>query len=187
MKIMNENYINESIRVFAEKCYNDANCKYGKNENYMFHVNMVVDAVLKFRYIFINECDIYPTVSAGLLHDAIEDAKQSVNDISAVTGKDVANLVLAVTDTPAANRLMKHLLTMHRTVGDYRAIILKMCDMYANATYSKSQGSSMYNKYVKEYAYRKAIFKMALDWYKDSLNQNELEKFWLELDIIHSY
>lgn len=82
---------------------------------------------------------------------------------------------------------MKHLLTMGKTVQDYRAIILKMCDIYANAKYSKEHGSSMYKKYVKEYQYRRPIFKMALEWYKDNLVQEELDMLWKELDEIHGF
>lgn len=183
-----EFYINKSIESFAEKCYNNANCKYGENNgSYMLHVNMVVDVVLKHKYVFISCTDIHATVSAAFLHDTIEDAKQSCNDITAVAGKDVADIVLCVTDTPANNRLMKHLLTMHRTVSDYRAIILKMCDMHANASYSKEHGSSMYRKYVIEYAYRRPIFQIALGWYKNQLNQMELDLFWKELDEIHNF
>jgi hypothetical protein len=74
---------------------------------------------------------------------------------------------------------------MPKTVRDYRAIILKMCDMHANASFSKSSGSSMYKKYVREYRYRKPIFQMALEWYTDKLNQEVLQQFWNELDELH--
>jgi (p)ppGpp synthase/HD superfamily hydrolase len=190
MKIMNEkfknlNYIDDTIRKYAEKCYADANCTYGGG-SYMIHINMVVDAVHEFRMVFINTIDIDLTVSAAFLHDAEEDARKTYNDIMAVAGKKVADIVLAVTDVPAENRLLRHLLTMPKTVKDYRAIILKMCDMYANASYSKEHGSSMYEKYVEEYAYRKPIFKKALTWYKCELNEIELDRFWIALDEVHN-
>lgn len=69
---------------------------------------------------------------------------------------------------------------------DYRAIILKMCDILSNATYSKAHGSSMYKKYVEEYSYRKPIFKKALSWYKDDLDAHELDLLWKELDEVHT-
>ena len=71
---------------------------------------------------------------------------------------------------------MKHLLTMGKTVEDYRAIILKMADIWSNATYSKTSGSSMYGKYVDEYQYRKPIFQMGLKWYREFLNQEILKE-----------
>jgi (p)ppGpp synthase/HD superfamily hydrolase len=173
----------EKIKGFAQKIYNDANCEYNGG-NYFIHINMVKDIFNSHVLIYKNKLDIEPTIGAIFLHDGIEDAKLTYNNICEVCGKDVADIVLAVTDVPAENRLMRHLLTMPKTVKDYRAIILKMCDIYANAQYSKEHGSSMYKKYVEEYEYRKPIFKKALTWYKDNLNMDEVEKLWVILDYI---
>ena len=174
----------EKIEKYAEKCYADANCKYGDG-TYMIHIRMVVDFVLSHAGVFKGLDDASYTIGGAFCHDLMEDAKQTHNDIRKIAGKEIADIALSVTDVPAENRLMKHLLTMGKTVRDYRAIILKMADMYCNASYSKKTGSSMYAKYVAEYAYRKPIFKMALTWYVDDLNQPELEKLWKELDEIH--
>lgn len=180
------------IRSYAQDCYDKSNCEYGDGNNYFVHINMVYNIVHVHKLIFIdndenNESDFTITLAGALCHDLMEDAKQSYNDIKFVAGKDVADIVLAVTDVPADNRLMKHLLTMHKTVKDYRAIILKMADILANATYSKLQGSSMYNKYVAEYAYRRPIFKMALMWHKDSIDMHFVEQLWDKLDEVHGY
>lgn len=175
----------EKIRNYAKQCYDDANCKYDGN-NYFVHIQMVYDIVETHKDIFKFKEDIDNTLGASITHDLLEDTKESFNDITRVCGIDVANITLAVTDVPADNRLMKHLLTMHKTVKDYRAIILKMCDILANATYSKTNGSSMYKKYVAEYAYRKPIFQLALTWYKEYLNQDELDILWKKLDEIHN-
>lgn len=173
------------IEKYAEKCYADANCKYGEG-SYMTHIRMVLDFVSIHNAVFKNYRKFVETCGAAFCHDLMEDAKQTYNNICDVAGKDVADITLGVTDVPAENRLMKHLLTMGKTVRDYRAIILKMADMYSNAKYSKTSGSSMYLKYVAEYRYRKPIFEMALAWYKDDLDQNELQKIWKELDEIHN-
>jgi (p)ppGpp synthase/HD superfamily hydrolase len=175
------------IEVYAEKCYADANCTYGDNGgSYMIHIRMVVDFLYKHGNVFKTAGDTINTIGASFAHDLIEDAKQTYNDIKKIGGKDVADITLGVTDVPAENRLMKHLLTMGKTVRDYRAIILKLADIYANTSYSKKEGSSMYEKYVEEYSYRKAIFKKALSWYKDDINQFELIDIWNELDEINT-
>jgi (p)ppGpp synthase/HD superfamily hydrolase len=178
----------KKIEAYAEKCYADANCVYGEEENksYMLHIRMVVDFLIVHKAIFTSLKDSINTVGAAYCHDLIEDAKQTYNDINKIAGKDVADITLGVTDVPAENRLMKHLLTMGKTVRDYRAIILKLADIYCNTFYSKGSGSSMYKKYVEEYPYRKAIFKKALAWYKDDINQEELDKIWVELDEINT-
>ena len=93
----------------------------------------------------------------------------------------------ADTDVHEENRLLRHLFTMGKTVKNYRAIIVKMADMRANATYSKENGSSMYKTYVAEYLYRRPIFKKALMWYKEYLDAEVLAEFWKELDEIHGY
>ncbi|RPI81265.1 MAG: hypothetical protein EHM34_08870 [Nitrosopumilales archaeon] len=172
------------IYAYANKAYNDANCTYGDG-SYMIHINMVMQQFNRISAVFKKPADIDVTLGAVPCHDLIEDAKQTHNDICKVCGKDVADVTLAVTDVPAENRLLRHLLTMPKTVRDYRAIILKMCDMHANASFSKANGSSMYRKYVREYQYRKPIFQMALEWYVDELNLDVLQEFWNELDELH--
>lgn len=186
---MEKNKKSPDIRVveaYAQKCYDNANCEYGGG-NYYIHINLVGDVLKKYKHVFKSTDDLYITSCAVPTHDLIEEAKQSFNNIKDVCGKDVAKITLLVTDVPAENRLMKHLLTMGKTVGDHRAIILKMCDIYANASFSKKCGSSMYSKYVREYQYRRPIFQMALEWYKDKLDQDVLQNFWNELDEIHNF
>ncbi len=172
------------VEEFARKAYTDANCEYD-GKSYMIHVDMVVDVFSKHIQIFNNSSDVVNTHAATLCHDLMEDARLSYNNILEATNKDVADIVLAVSDTPDANRLLRHLATMSRTVKDYRAIILKMCDIYANASYSKDHKSSMNKAYAEEYIYRRPIFKKALNWYSDNLNKYHLEQFWIELDKIH--
>ena len=181
---MNElNFI--KLRKIACDFYNNANCKYD-NKEYIFHADMVTDIIKEHKNIFINQNDFDVTYISGFFHDLIEDAKLSYNNILAESNKDVADIVLSVTDVPGENRLMRHLLTMPKTVKDYRAIVLKLCDIHANASYSKANGTSMYKKYVEEYSYRKPIFRKALTWYYDEfINKDEALLLWNELDEIH--
>lgn len=173
------------VAIYAERCYSEANCEYGVGQSYMTHIDMVVGYVNFYKDVFSRPMDIEVVINAAYCHDLMEDAKQTYNNISKVAGIKVADVVLAVTDVPAENRLMKHLLTMGKTVRDYRAIILKMCDILANATYSYAAGNSMYDKYVEEYQYRKPIFQKALAWYKGDLNQEILQDLWNSLDDAH--
>jgi (p)ppGpp synthase/HD superfamily hydrolase len=175
----------KSIAEYAAQCHANANCEYGKGESYMVHVDMVTGLISTYADVFNNPEDARCAIKAAFCHDVIEDTKQSYNDVATIIGNDAANVVLAVTDVCGENRLMKHLLTMGKTVSDYRAIILKMCDICSNATYSRNHGSSMYKKYVEEYQYRKPIFKKALSWYEEDLNQDVLALLWAELDFAH--
>jgi (p)ppGpp synthase/HD superfamily hydrolase len=174
------------IKEYAQKCYDDANCQYN-GENYFVHINMVVNVLNRYKYIFnTNTCDFENTHAAAYLHDCGEDARLTFNNIKDISNKEVAKIVLAVTDVPEENRLLRHLCTMHKTVKDYRAIILKLCDIHANASYSKETGSSMYKKYVIEYQYRKPIFQLALNWYPADVCYPLVKELWKELDEIHN-
>ena len=175
----------EKIMVFARQAHRAANCNYN-GEDYGLHLGLVEDAVDTHNHVFKNREDYVITHAAASCHDLIEDAQLSFNDVKQATNIDVARVVLAVTDVHEENRLMRHLMTMGKTVKDYRAIILKLCDIKANAGFSKKNGSSMYKKYAEEYQYRKPIFKKALMWYSEYLNTNEVEKLWGELDEIHN-
>jgi len=180
-----ESYLNEH-RKKVNDIHNKANCKYDGKE-YVIHLDMVVDGIMKYETVFLNHSDYRIAVIGGYYHDTIEDAQLTFNDVKAVTNREVARIVLDVTDVHEENRLLRHLFTMGKTVKDYRSIIVKMADMRANGLYSKVNGSSMYKKYVAEYEYRRPIFKMALKWYVNYLDQEVLKDFWKELDKIHGY
>ena len=175
----------EIHRENARNYHNKTNCYYDNHE-YIYHVDIVVNNLIEYKDIFINEDDYISTCIAGYYHDCIEDAQLSFNDVKDASNIVVAKIVLAVTDVHEENRLMRHLMTMGKTVKDYRAIILKLCDIHANASYSKANGSSMYKKYAEEYQYRRPIFKKALTWYTDHLNINIVDNLWIELDEIHN-
>ena len=175
-----------TISEFAKKAHDDANCKYD-GKSYYTHIKMVEDAVEKYKFIFNDIYDYRVTLDAASCHDLIEDAQLTFNNIKEVTNIDIARIVLAVTDVHEENRLMRHLMTMGKTVKDFRAIVLKLCDIHANASYSKKTGSSMYKKYVKEYEYRRPIFKTALKWYSKDLNEDVVNELWKNLDEIHEY
>jgi (p)ppGpp synthase/HD superfamily hydrolase len=171
----------QTVREYAIKCHHDANCTYDGGE-YSIHLEMVAAILEKYIHVFRNPIDGENTLYAAFCHDLTEDARQSYTEIADNTNGAVADIVLAVTDVPSTSRLMKHLLTMGKTVRDHRAIVLKLCDIYANASYSKTHDSSMFKKYKKEYAYRKPIFQQALGWYSYELDVDALQGLWLEFD-----
>ena len=133
----------EKISNFAKKCHQDTNCKYG-DEDYFVHLSLVAEQVQKHSSAFTDSYDVQIVYAAAYCHDLIEDARVSYDTILKISNKDVADVVLAVTDVHAENRLMRHLLTMHKTVKDHRAIFLKLCVIYVNAAYSNSSKHSMY-------------------------------------------
>lgn len=177
----------KKVSKFAKKMHDDTNCTYD-GKSYYTHVEMVEEGIDKYKDVFISYLKGYEySRAAASCHDLIEDARLTFNNVKDETNADIASIVLKVTDVPAETRLLRHLLTMPKTVLDYRAIIVKMADLRANAMYSKNSGSSMYKKYKKEYLYRRPIFKEALKMYEEYLNIFILEEFWNELDEIHEF
>ena len=176
----------EEFATFARKAHENANCLYD-GKSYSIHLTDVEDSVDKYETVFLHYKDYYVARKGASGHDLIEDAKLTFNDIKKASNRRVAQVILAVTDVHEENRLLRHLFTMGKTVKDYVAIILKMADIRANGLYSKTHGSSMYKKYLAEYAYRRPIFKMALKWHMENLDAEILKEFWDELDEIHKY
>jgi len=176
----------KAVSEFARLAHDNANNKYDGGSYYV-HVKMVEDGMDKYMTVFNSNRDYRIARAGASCHDLIEDAGLNFNDIMIPTSKSVARIALDVTDVHEENRLLRHLFTMGKTVKNYRAIIVKMADMRANATYSKENGSSMYKTYVAEYLYRRPIFKKALMWYKEYLDAEVLAEFWKELDEIHGY
>ena len=176
----------KAFSEFARKAHDKANCEYD-GKNYYTHVSMVEESVDIYETVFLSYDDYFIARKGASGHDLIEDAQLTFNDIKRASNKEVARIILDVTDVHEENRLLRHLFTMGKTVKDYRSIIVKMADMRANGKYSKENGSSMYKKYVAEYEYRRPIFKMALKWYVKHLDVEVLENFWKELDEIHGY
>lgn len=121
---------------------------------YYFHLNKVENNVKKFSHL-IN----YNKVAnlAALFHDTIEDIHYlTFNNIKELWGLDVAEAVYACTELRGRNRKERHgsdyyeLLKFNK-IGRF----VKICDVISNMERGIETGSSMLNKYRKEYAHFK--------------------------------
>ena len=173
-------------KQYAQIAHDAAGCTYGDdNENYMVHLNSVYLLVKEYENIFFSKEDRLNTCATAFTHDLLEDAQQTFNDVKNATNKDVAKITLAVTDIPEENRLLRHLMTLPKTTKDYRAIILKLCDLKANSSYGKGVKNSMYKKYQKEWVYKRYILSTAINWYPDEINMDEFKKLLHAVDLSH--
>lgn len=172
----------EKAEKYGKKCHSDLNQKYGKSLPYSYHLDKVAEMFEKHKYVIIDEHARQHTLAAAYLHDCIEDAQQSYNNIVEATNKEVADIVFAVTDVPEKNRLLRTLSTLPKTIKDYRAIILKICDICANTNFSRETNSSMLKKYRDEAEFKRPIFTQALRWYKTEIDQYEIIKLWEEFN-----
>lgn len=116
----------------ATNSHNDSNHKYN-DASYTVHLAHVVDVA--YRFIHLVPVELRPVVIAALwLHDSIEDARMTYNDVKKATNKDVAEIVRAVTNyTRGRNRKERMpdfiYMEIRDTVG---ATFAKCCDRTAN-------------------------------------------------------
>ena len=158
----------------AAKAHADTNHRYDKKHPYVFHLDMAVDVSRNFKHLIPEK--LYFDVETGIyFHDAIEDARLTYNDVLEMTKSVIAaEIAYACTNNKGRTR-------QERANDEYYALIVatpyasfaKICDRIANMTYSKQQGSSMYKKYIKEYAHFKE--KLYDEQYKEMFDYMEQE------------
>ena len=120
------------------------------NEDYAYHLKMVCEAAERF--IHLVDEDQRENVYCGCwVHDIIEDARETYNDVLKNTNKTIAELAYALTNEKGKSRSErandKYYREMHEVPN---AVFIKFCDRIANITHSKNQGSRMFDKYKKE-------------------------------------
>ena len=110
---------------------------------YMYHIRMVVSIAEELG------CDESIIISCAL-HDVLEDTELSYNDIKKAFGKEVAEIVYAVTDELGRNRKERKSKTYPKIKANWKATVVKICDRIANINHSKFFNDSMLNVYKKE-------------------------------------
>lgn len=168
------NELVKKAKLFAIKAHFDVNQKYDGYE-YCLHLQKVYNWAIKYQHL-IDENIIYDVLSACWLHDIIEDARMTYNDIKQKFGYNIAELVFALTNEKGKTREErandKYYNEMKLVNG---AVFIKICDKLANSQYSFENKSSMNDTYKEEYQHFKNI--VYNDLYKDMFI--ELEKYCL--------
>jgi (p)ppGpp synthase/HD superfamily hydrolase len=93
-------------------------------------------------------------LAACWLHDVIEDARVTYNDVKQLFGEDVAELVYAVTNEKGRVRKDRaNHKYYHGILNTPYATFVKLCDRIANIEAGKEKGNSMIDAYRKEHAH----------------------------------
>jgi (p)ppGpp synthase/HD superfamily hydrolase len=148
-------YSNKVINAMqlAISAHEATNHKYGDKYPYTLHLAHVVDAAHRFgKECGLTEDDMATAISACWLHDAIEDARLTYNDVLNATDEHVAEIVRAVSSyTRGRNRKERMPDYIYDEIKNVPlAAFVKFCDRVANMEYSSQSGSSMFLKYRKE-------------------------------------
>lgn len=147
----------KKVKEYACKLHDEVvNQKYDNYLPYSFHLNLVAKFVMKFM-----PDDITDDVKAGLimaayLHDSIEDARLTYNDVLELLSdefKFVADIVYACTNERGKNRKERANDKFYEELRTTPyAPFVKACDRLANVFYSTeiSTASRMKEVYKKE-------------------------------------
>lgn len=152
-------------RALAIKVHGDQT--YG-HEPYVKHLDEVVGILCEFGHTHKNY------ITAGYLHDTVEDTNLTVAEIETQFGTIIANAVRFVTDADGPTRAQRKTLTYDRMAREVKnvigvptgdelqwvktGVIVKLADRIANVRTCIAEGSSFLRKYVAEHE----VFKSTL-------------------------
>lgn len=141
----------EKAKQFAINAHNDTNHTYD-GKPYEVHLNKADEVSDRFIHL-IPENKREIVKSAIWCHDTIEDTRHTFNDVKKkLDNSEVAEIVYAVTNEKGRNRDERQSPKYYQGIKNTPfATFVKLCDRIANMEYSKESGSSMFDKYVKEY------------------------------------
>lgn len=153
---------------------------------YIFHLDLasafsdIFSSTLNYVYsvaVKNRGYDFYPdfvtdVIAAVYLHDAIEDAHKTYNDIKQIFGQNIAELVFAVTNNKGRSRKDRANEEYYNGIkATFGATFIKHCDRLANMAYSNYSGSGMAEAYKKEHPhYVKALESAECYGYKTMLD-----------------
>ena len=160
-----ENYLQaisnivNSIANDAEFIHNEVNQKYD-DKPYLVHLSSVAHYAEVYGHnVCENKNDILPLIFGAYFHDSIEDARLTYNDVTAIARKYMTNqqaylaveIVYALTNEKGRNRAERANDKYYSGIRETPfAPFVKMCDRFANMSYSAMNKSRMIDVYKKE-------------------------------------
>lgn len=121
------------------------NQKYG-NDPYLIHLYDVVNVLHEYGY---NSDD--HLIAASWLHDTLEDTTLNYSRIKQEIGKDVAEIVFAVTDEMGRSRKERKEKTLPKLPGFRDAQIVKLADWVANLRNCHQERPDLLQMYRKDF------------------------------------
>ncbi len=150
---------------YAFKCHEDTNHRYD-GWQYIVHLKKVRDVAEKFKHLLPHDHEVI--FASSWLHDVIEDTRQTYNDVKKVVGKQVADVVYALTNEKGKNRKERANKKYYDGIrANNVAIFVKTCDRIANMEYSAEFNTRMAKMYVKE-----------LPEFEKELKMDDFEQMW---------
>lgn len=141
--------MNARIIRYAIETHQNCNNLYN-GAPYSVHLAMVAMYAQKYIDCIPDEAR-ENVLCACWLHDTIEDCRVTYNDIATIAGKEIADIVYAVTNEKGKNRFERANDKYYEGIrATAWATFVKLCDRLANVHYSLMTGSKMIEVYRSE-------------------------------------
>ena len=101
---------------------------------------------------------------AAWLHDTLEDTDLEPGRIEEAFGRNVLEIVRAVTDQPGSNRHERHRATYLRIATLEAAVCVKLADRIANVERSMKLAGRMLRLYLNEHAFFQEALERSPQW-----------------------
>lgn len=168
---MSHTEIVRKARKFATQAHADTNHRYGEHP-YEVHLAMVESFAIRFMDLLDNVDDRTTAIAGAWVHDSIEDARMTYNDVKDATNEAIAEVAYALTNEKGRTRKERANDRYYAGIRANRiATYVKICDRLANVTYSKNTQSRMLDLYRKE-----------LPDFRDALYTEKFNPMWVMLE-----
>lgn len=192
---VHETEINE-FRFTAWTLHASVGQTYDKILPYGHHLTMVADAAMRFGHDVVEkETDILPLIFAAYFHDSIEDARLTYNDLKKIAERFMtanqafmaAEIVYALTNDKGRTRQERAGERYYAGIRETPyAPFVKLCDRFANMTYSFSGTNDANNHMRHVYQNEWPHFIEAINAHSDDIRlalpddmMKEVEKLFL--------
>lgn len=137
----------------AEKAH--AGQQYGEFP-YTYHLFRTHDVLERFGFLPENPDPAKRKLAqrltlAAILHDTLEDTDLTYQELRDDFGKEVADLVFAVTNEPGANRKERFAKTYPKIRANPDAVVLKLADRIANVIHALQANPDILDMYRREW------------------------------------
>jgi hypothetical protein len=143
--------VDEVAKDYAIRRHAEVNHRYDAIHTYAFHLTMVNDIADKFIHLIPEEGRA--DVKGGCwVHDIIEDARETFNNVKKATNEVIAEYAYRCTNEKGRTRNDRANDMYYTGIKQYKyTTFIKLCDRIANVTFAMNNKSSMLDMYRKEY------------------------------------
>ena len=143
--------IDEVAKDYAIRRHAEVNHRYDSIHTYAFHLTMVKEVADMFIHL-IPEEDRPDVLGGCWVHDIIEDARETFNNVLKATNEVIAEYAFRCTNEKGRTRTDRANDKYYREISEYKhTTFIKLCDRIANVSFAIETKSSMLKMYRNEY------------------------------------